>query len=322
LSSVYLRLFDYDRFHSQVIQERKGGKPKDWVLALCSKAAELLRLLSTRKGGDEHGNTMHSDNGDIECTSFNDNDESDTTPGTFRQSNGTRETSNCHCLLRLSKGKISQGSQPLLSDLNLSLRQGEIVMVTGPSGCGKSSFLRALALLEPLVRGVLEFRGEEPVSRTAWRNEVLYVRQSGGRGLPGTPSELLSSILKFHTQCHRRHFKNDMDHHRDQARNYLLEYLETVGLPADTIDFQWERLSGGESQRVYLCVMLALRPSLLLLDEPTQLQRWKNSLLLVASLHYGYLMILLKWNGCSVITIKRRVSSIIRHQNLKTYYRS
>jgi ABC-type iron transport system FetAB ATPase subunit len=260
---------------------------------------------------------MHSDNGDIECTSFNDNDESDTTPGTFRQSNGIRETSDCHCLLRLSKGKISQGSQPLLSDLNLSLRQGEIVMVTGPSGCGKSSFLRALALLEPLDRGVLEFRGEEPVSRTAWRNEVLYVRQSGGQGLPGTPSELLASILKFHSQCHRRHFKNDMDHHRDQARNYLLEYLETVGLPADTIDFQWERLSGGESQRVYLCVMLALRPSLLLLDEPTQLQRWKNSLLLVASLHYGYLMILLKWNGCSVITNKRRVSSIIRHQNLK-----
>jgi hypothetical protein len=53
--AVYLRLFDYDRFHSQVIQERKGGKPKDSVLALCSKAAELLRLLSTRKGGDEHG---------------------------------------------------------------------------------------------------------------------------------------------------------------------------------------------------------------------------------------------------------------------------
>ena len=68
--AVYLRLFDHDRFHSQVIQERKGGKPKDWVLALCSKAAEILRLLSPRKGGDEDGDTMHSDNGDVECTSF------------------------------------------------------------------------------------------------------------------------------------------------------------------------------------------------------------------------------------------------------------
>jgi len=273
VQAVFFRLFDNHMFHSGVIQERKGGKPKDWVTALCTKIVELLqRLNPIKKRAANKEDTIHSDEG-VDCSSLKEEDETDSSPGTFCKAPSVSDSPGAlnrdeSCLLKLSNGSISHGGRSLLIDLNFSLGECDIVMVTGPSGCGKSTLLQSLALLEPLSKGILSFRGrEDKILATVWRCEVLYVRQSGGQGLPGTPRELLLNLLKLQSQSMQRQQEEDDDIEEEADR--LVKYLQSLDLPTDMIDARWDRLSGGEAQRVYLCVMLALHPSVLLLDEPT-----------------------------------------------------
>ena len=139
---------------------------------------------------------------------------------------------------------------------SLRLQFGEILQVTGASGSGKSLLLRALADLDPNSgRVALEDQERGSIAPTEWRRRVAYV-----------PAE----TAWWHARVDA-HFPAGGN--REQARLWA----ERLGLPEEALDWECERLSSGEKQRLGLLRVLLNGPRVLLLDEPTANLDLENS---------------------------------------------
>jgi NitT/TauT family transport system ATP-binding protein len=139
-----------------------------------------------------------------------------------------------------------------LRDIDLDIARREFVVFLGPSGCGKSTLLYLLAGLEQLTQGQIVCGGA-PVTR------------------PGTDRGLVfqeTSLFPWLTVGENVTFGLKMQHMpKDARRRVAEEILERVGL-SEAIDKRPDQLSGGMRQRVAVGRALALKPEILLLDEP------------------------------------------------------
>ena len=149
------------------------------------------------------------------------------------------------------------GDKILWSGITFSLKRGETLFIRGPSGVGKTLLLRALACLDPLQSGHLTFDGKTPehIGIPKWRTLIAYVFQQR-IAFKGTPSELYYTAQRFSAQ-------------RGRPRGDLPAIIHELGLEQSVLLQPWAELSGGQAQRVQLAIALALRPAVLLLDEPT-----------------------------------------------------
>ena len=147
------------------------------------------------------------------------------------------------CLLKLN-GLHTQRIGPL----DLCLQAGELIQITGASGAGKSLLLRAIADLDP-NSGQMWLAGQERshITPMAWRRQVAYV--------PAETAWWAASV--------QEHFPEGWAH------DLALVWLERMSLPHAALDWEVERLSSGERQRLGLLRALLNRPRVLLLDEPT-----------------------------------------------------
>jgi NitT/TauT family transport system ATP-binding protein len=151
---------------------------------------------------------------------------------------------------------FNAGDQPVvaLSDVDLTVKQGDFISLIGPSGCGKTTLLRAIADLQPLSSGSLEVNGLSPdeARRSGaygyvfqapalfpWRNVIANVT---------LPLEL-KGVAKA------------------ERLRLAAENLAMLGLRDFGKKFPWQ-LSGGMQQRVSIARALSFRPNLLLMDEP------------------------------------------------------
>ncbi len=151
----------------------------------------------------------------------------------------------------------SYAGRPVLAVDQLTIQPASIVGLIGPNGSGKSTFLKLLGLIDTPTRGTIQFNGQavEPFSDAA-RFMITM--------LPQEPFLMKRSVLKNVSYGLRLKGQN-----KDIA-DRVDESLALVGLAgSDFLARPWYALSSGESQRVALAARLALKPEVLLLDEPT-----------------------------------------------------
>ena len=147
------------------------------------------------------------------------------------------------------------GGVPALDGLSLELEPGEFVSLLGPSGCGKTTALRILAGLETADRGEVLVGGRDVSRLPANKRDMGMVFQAYSLFPNLTAQDNVGFGLRLRGV-------GGADRAR-QAR----EMLELVGLASQTAKYP-HQMSGGQQQRVALARALAIRPQVLLLDEP------------------------------------------------------
>ena len=157
--------------------------------------------------------------------------------------------------------KKSFGSLEVLKDINMEVKEGEVVCLIGPSGSGKSTLLRSLNLLEQPTSGVIYFDGADLADKSV--NIDLH-RQKMGMVFQHFNLFPHKTVLQNITMAPVALKKKTPQEARQQA----MALLERIGL-ADKADEYPNMLSGGQKQRIAIVRSLAMEPEVLLFDEPT-----------------------------------------------------
>jgi polar amino acid transport system ATP-binding protein len=159
------------------------------------------------------------------------------------------------------------GGVEVLKGIDLTVRQGEVVLVLGPSGGGKSTFLRTLNHLETPDSGTVSICGERIGygERGALRESRIAV-QRRRTGMVFQQFNLFPNMTALDNVAAGPVHVNGVP--KAKARAAARDLLTMVGL-ADKTGSYPAQLSGGQQQRVAIARALAMRPELLLFDEPT-----------------------------------------------------
>lgn len=193
---------------------------------------------------------------------------------------------------------------PALDEVSLSLGKGEILGVMGESGCGKSTLLLSLLGLLPAgtgVRGGVELLGRDMLHMDArerreavWREAALVFQNREGCLNPSlTVERQIGEVLRRYPACRE-----------ERMRGRLAELMAQVGLDAKWLSAYPRQLSGGMRQRVLIAMALALRPGVLLVDEPT------TSLEELSKYRILELLLRLKEDGVSLIVASHDIAAV------------
>ncbi|WP_410764423.1 ABC transporter ATP-binding protein [Haloferax sp. DFSO60] len=160
-------------------------------------------------------------------------------------------------VLELDGISKSYGSESVIDDLSISVRDGEILTLLGPSGCGKTTTLRLIAGLDRPNGGEIRLNGT-PVSG----NGAFVAPEERGVGVVFQEFALFPHLTAAENIAFG--LKELSETERDERVQSL---LELVGLETQGESYP-DELSGGQQQRVALARSLAPEPDILLLDEP------------------------------------------------------
>jgi thiamine transport system ATP-binding protein len=156
-------------------------------------------------------------------------------------------------MLAVRELTVAYDGVPAVRDASIELPDGQVLAVLGPSGCGKSTLLRAVAGLEPPAGGSVSWDGADLAGTPTHKRGFALMFQDG---------QLFGHLTVARNIGYAMRLRRERGIDRRVA-----ELLALVGLEgyADRLP---ATLSGGERQRVALARCLAVRPRLLLLDEP------------------------------------------------------
>ena len=178
----------------------------------------------------------------------------------IRKQNGSMEK-NKHIQLRKLTKSFQEGdkNRSVLDELDLSVKEGEMIVLLGRSGSGKSTLLNLVSGIDKpdagqVMIGGMDLTQMDEKSRTLFRrNNIGFVFQS---------FNLISTLTALENVLLPLKLKGNAD---DEVAQ---QFLAKVGL-GDRTDTYPDRLSGGEQQRVAIARALASKPMLILADEPT-----------------------------------------------------
>ncbi len=165
-----------------------------------------------------------------------------------------------------------------LDNVSLDVPGGELVALLGPSGSGKTTLLRIIAGLEPADEGTIHFHGEDTTDRPVRERQVGFVFQHYALFRHMSVFENVAFGLRVRPRKARPSDK--------EIRETVVGLLHLVQLDVLS-ERRPSELSGGQRQRVALARALAVKPKVLLLDEPfgaldakvrKELRRWLRRL--------------------------------------------
>lgn len=164
-------------------------------------------------------------------------------------------------MLEIRKLSKSFGDLEVLRDVNISVSQGEVVVIIGPSGSGKSTLLRCINLLEHPSGGEIVYQEQDITGLgkhvTEYRKHVGMVFQKFNLFPMKTVLEnIMYAPMKLNKVARRK------------AEEQAMELLRKVGLENKAASYP-SSLSGGQQQRAAIARALAMNPDLMLFDEPT-----------------------------------------------------
>lgn len=161
-------------------------------------------------------------------------------------------------MIRYENIGIIYDNKTVLSGFSLRIGRGEKILLKGKSGTGKSTLFKILLGFEKPAEGTLYFKARKMTHALAWeiRKEVAYVCQETDLG-EGPVSDLLEEIFSY---------RPNRDKTDPEKLHRLMQDLE---LEEDTLEKNFEDLSGGEKQRVGILIALLLGREVFLLDEAT-----------------------------------------------------
>ncbi|MFT5714716.1 MAG: phospholipid/cholesterol/gamma-HCH transport system ATP-binding protein [Flavobacterium sp.] len=172
--------------------------------------------------------------------------------------------SNSKPIIEIKDLRKSYGDNHVLNGFNMSLNEGENLVIMGKSGSGKSVMIKCLIGLERPENGTIIVMGKniEELSRSALdelRTEIGFLFQ----GSALYDSMTVRENLEFPLRRHTKKFGVLKD-----TTPRVVEALESVGL-ADAINLMPAELSGGMKRRIAIARTLILQPKIILYDEPT-----------------------------------------------------
>ncbi|MGD1859989.1 MAG: ATP-binding cassette domain-containing protein [Leptolyngbyaceae cyanobacterium] len=190
----------------------------------------------------------------------------------------------------------------VLSDINLALYPGEIVLLTGPSGSGKTTLLTLMGALRSVQEGSLQILGQELMGAkkqqlVKLRNQIGFIFQSHNLLDCLTATENVEMALKLHSLSRR------------ERRDHAHKMLSTVGLGEHSQKYP-AQLSGGQKQRVAIARALVAQPKIVLADEPTaslDSQSGRDVVTLIQQLaHQQHCTVLLVTHDTRILDIAER----------------
>lgn len=163
--------------------------------------------------------------------------------------------------------QTGQLSVPALINIDLTIKQGEMVAIMGPSGSGKSTLMNLLGLLDRPSAGQMLI-DDQPIDLSLPDNQLAKLRNEK-IGFVFQSFQLLSRLNAIdNVLVPTSYLKNRAKSSRAELRQRGLKLLEQVGLASRALHKPNE-LSGGEKQRVAIARALINDPEIILADEPT-----------------------------------------------------
>ena len=151
-----------------------------------------------------------------------------------------------------------------LHDISFSIEDGSYVAIIGHTGSGKSTILQHLnALLKP-TEGVVEL-GEKMIDSTTGNKDLKPLRKKVGIVFQFPEAQLFEETVEKDIAFGPKNFGVS----EKEALKIAAEVVKTVGLPEDVLKKSPFDLSGGQMRRVAIAGVLAMKPEVLVLDEPT-----------------------------------------------------
>lgn len=182
------------------------------------------------------------------------------------RSQNTTQTKKEHSILDAQGVKVYYGSFMALQEVNMRIPERQIVAFIGPSGCGKSTFLRCFNRMNDLipgarVEGKINYQGkniyDDSINAVKLRRHVGMVFQR--------PNPFPKSIYENISFAPRANgYKGNMDELVEQSLRQAALWDEVK----DKLKEKGTALSGGQQQRLCIARAIAMKPQVLLMDEP------------------------------------------------------